>query len=465
MKTAIFKKAMSPDWWALLARNQQTVFFRRVNRLGDARELAIVESLLPLMDGRQPSRVEAYRDSRLMRLLDYAGKHCSYYRRVFLECGVNLGSPSDLARLPLLDKPTIRANVAGIVSDELVRMDSYGANTGGSTGEPLEFVASSRAGAVDTLHQEYVFRTTMGHVQGDRIAGFGGVTIPEACLKRHEYWIPSGRPDVPYGREVYSSIYLTPETVGYYVDNIFRTQPRILRGYPSFLNDLAANILSRGLEMPYEVKGIQLSAENALGGQVDRIRKAFRAPVFFQYGHSEVSVYAYTKDESLSYVCSPFYGWVEVVDEEGRPVKEGQMGEVVATGFHSRAMPFIRYKTGDLAVYGGCRGGVVRLLRIEGRTQDFVYTADKVKVALTALVFGQHFKCFQTISKWQIYQDTPGKVTMRIVREPGYSDSAESEIRSKFTGYCGIEAAIEYVDAVELSRRGKFRFVVQKVAE
>jgi phenylacetate-CoA ligase len=65
---------------------------------------------------------------------------------------------------------------------------------------------------------------------------------------------------------------------------------------------------------------------------------------------------------------------LEVLDPDGRPVDVGQTGEVVVTGLHSFAMPFIRYRIGDLAVKGPsrcpCGSPFSTLLAIHGRTID-----------------------------------------------------------------------------------------------
>lgn len=84
----------------------------------------------------------------------------------------------------------------------------------------------------------------------------------------------------------------------------------------------------------------------SLDGQIADIERVFRCPVYLQYGHSEVSVFAYTAAGSREYRCSPLYGLTEVLQEDGTPVREGETGEVVVTGFWNTAMPFIRYRTG-----------------------------------------------------------------------------------------------------------------------
>ena len=59
------------------------------------------------------------------------------------------------------------------------------------------------------------------------------------------------------------------------------------------------------------------------------------------------------------------------MDECGKQVKENEIGEIVVTGFSHLGTPFIRYKTGDLAVYGGTTEfGEVVLKQLMGRSVD-----------------------------------------------------------------------------------------------
>ena len=303
----------------------------------------------------------------------------------------------------------------------------------------------------------------MQYQPGDIIVAFDGSSVPTKSLNAHIYWVVTSGQDIPYGRLSYSSLYLRAETTPCYVRHILDTMPSILRGYPSFINDIAEYVLKNGISIPFPVKGVQLTAENAYDFQIENIRKAFNTSVFFQYGHSEVCVYGYTFDNTYEYCCSPFYGFTEVLGDDGLHVNPGDVGEVVVTGFYNFAMPFIRYRTGDLALFNGDTDGRVRLGKIVGRTQDCIFTENGEKVALTALIFGQHYRAFRNIQKWQLQQDSPGKVKIRIIREKGFSAEDEIEIRAKFKDICGVDTEFEYVDLIPLSTRGKFRFLVQNV--
>ena len=402
-------------------------------------------------------------NQKLLQIAKYAFKHCSYYKHTFQQVGFDLNDLSKFNQLPLLDKTIIRNHYDELISDEIYLMDVYKMNTGGSTGEPLGFLVSNLVGRIDAIHQEFVFKTTMGYRPGDVIVAFDGTSVPSCYVNNNIYWVDTGGKDIPYGRLSYSSLYLNNETMPYYIEHIIKTAPSILRGYPSFINDISEYILAKNISIPFFVKGIQLTAENVYDWQIENIQQAFNAKVFLQYGHSEVCVFGYTLNDTYEYICSPYYGYTEVLDEDGQHVNIGDIGEIVVTGFYNYAMPFIRYKTGDLGLFNGNTNGIVRLGKIIGRAQDYVYTKDGLKIALTALIFGQHYQAFKNIRKWQLQQDIPGKLVIRIIRNEKFTLDDEMEIRRKFKDICDVDIKFEYVDFIPLTLRGKFRFLIQNI--
>ena len=84
--------------------------------------------------------IEADRVARLRRFLVDAGTRVPYYRDLYAQSGFDphaLQSVADLARLPLLGKPEIRAHAERIKATGHGALQRY--NTGGSSGEPLIF--------------------------------------------------------------------------------------------------------------------------------------------------------------------------------------------------------------------------------------------------------------------------------------------------------------------------------------
>jgi phenylacetate-CoA ligase len=66
---------------------------------------------------------------------------------------------------------------------------------------------------------------------------------------------------------------------------------------------------------------------------------------------------------------------LEVLDDDGRQVRPGDVGRVVVTSFYNYAMPFIRYEIGDYARLGGrcpCGRSLPVLTEILGRRRNML---------------------------------------------------------------------------------------------
>ena len=105
------------------------------------------------------------------------------------------------------------------------------------------------------------------------------------------------------------------------------------------------------------------------------------------------------------------------------------------------------------------------LARIEGRKQEYIVTADNRAIALTGVIFGQHWHAFSHIRQIQLVQDERGKVVIRVARGEGYSQDDENEMRDKILKCVagGMEVRFDYVEEIPLSARGKHIFVKQSL--
>ena len=394
----------------------------------------------------------------LMGILNYAQTNVPYYRKVMKKYQLNKGNIlSNLNELPFLTKSIIREQGEEIYSEHFEKEFSYWMNTGGSTGEPLKFPASVN---LEHIHQRCLY-TLMNWKKNDLIVSIDGTRIENTMLDKKIFW-KEGKANFPYGSFHYSTMYMDNNNMNYYINHLNIVKPSIMRGYPSGIETLAKYINSNSIKLNFELKGIYLTSEFFDSSVSELIRKSFNCPVYGQYGHSEVSVFAFTYANSLEYLCSPLYGYTEVLDEEGNQVKVGEKGEIVVTGFSNKVMPFIRYKTGDIATYGGNRNGVVKLSSLEGRSVDFIVNKDNKKVYLIGLIFGGHLKSFAKINSWQIEQNRPGIITIKIVKDQGFLVEHEKEIIHLFESV-GVISVLEFVTSIPLSARGKRKFLIQNL--
>lgn len=402
-------------------------------------------------------------DKLLSDMLNYAYRNTMYYKNLFDNHNVKRFDSSVLKQFPILSKPIIRANFNDLLSKKFSIANLNKMNTGGSTGEPLEFYTEIFTGARDNAHHWYQY-SIMGYEKGDVILDSGGIFVTEELRKQNIYWVQNSKDSV-WGEWCMSVLYIDDLNIQFYIQKLMEIKPAILRGYPSFFDKLATYINKHNIRLDFKIKGINLTAEVCSVEQRENIEKAFSSMVFFEYGHSEVSVYCYTSDKSYLYKSSPIYGYVEVLKENGSDAEIGEVGSIVVTGFNNRAMPFIRYDTGDLGEVAYRNGGIVHFSKIIGRSQDFLWSKNKQKVFLTALIFGQHLKAFKNMKKWQLIQDEIGKVVINIIKNEDYSHEDENDILFKFTSVAELDLKFNYVDDIPLTKRGKHLFLIQNVKE
>lgn len=451
---------------------------RKINRITDYRYLyaylklhfdrLCVEKFLDELQAYHHGQIKDFRPARdrfLQSFLKYAYRTSPYYKSLFDTLKINLSNIDSIQKkwnsIPFLDKKIIKSE-----KDRLLALSAKNEyigymTTGGSTGQPFGF---NYYGGHDAIHQEFLYKL-MGYIPGDKILALDGTLIPDDRLSRNIYWIEKSHTDLPYGSMALSSHYLNNNTAKAYIDFINEFKPSIIRGYPSFVESIAKLIIEMGANLKFNIKGIQLTSETFNDRQVDLISRAFGAKVYSQYGHAESSVFGYSIDESMAIYCSPFYGYTEVIGENDQHVEQGCIGEIVVTGFNNHALPFIRYRTGDLGLYAGEKDGIVMLKQIYGRTQDIIYTDTFEEIRLTALVFGRHYKAFNNIEKWQIIQNEPGKVLFRIKINPNFSQEDELEISDNFMKIARISTKFEFVDNIPLTARGKSKLLIQNISK
>lgn len=390
-------------------------------------------------------------------ILHLAVSQSPYYRELWGRGSVRA---EDISSFPVLTKQIIKSNFDALTNPKVPAIKCFDFNTGGSTGEPLRFKVARQCGLVDRVHQRHCLES-MGYQRGDQVFAFDGSTIPSQYIHKRIFWKKKSFSQMPYGSVHLSSHFVNKSTIDSYLAFLEQERPSFLRGYPSFISDLAECIIAQKRRVDF-VKGVLLTSESVLDYQYSLIRDAFCAPVTVQYGHSEMAVFATQPAGTTDYWCSPFYGFTEILDVNGQHVAAGEVGEVVVTGYFNYAMPFIRYKTGDLATYGGQRDGSVILKKLQGRDQDFVVNARDEKISITGLVFGRHYEAFKNIEKWQIRQLEPGHVLIQVIPRSTYTESDASELRRSFAELAAVNAVVEIVSEIPLTPGGKFRFVVHE---
>ena len=235
--------------------------------------------------------------------------------------------------------------------------------------------------------------------------------------------------------------FLTPENLPAYVAAFQKFRPDFIHGYPSSLYLLGG----------YTPKALFTASESLLDFQRTAIERAFGAKVFNWYGNTEMTCnIVECAAGSLHYRLD--YGVLELLTD----------GTMIVTGLNNRAMPLIRYRVGDRAVAkdGTCSCGCAFPLieRIDGRIEDYVRTPDGRYVGR----LDHLFKDAKHVREAQIVQTRLDEIVIRVVKDNGFDEQIVlREARQRLGD--AIKIRFEYVNAIERTAAGKFRFIVSQL--
>src|SRR3989475_3939213 len=287
---------------------------------------------------------------RLREQVSHAATHSPFYRRKLKAAGVTpaaVRTLDDLRTLPFTTKDELKENQAAkppwgdllaVPLDECLRVHM----TSATTGRPLAYL--------DTKDDWYGFY----HSYARSLYAYG-VRKSDMVMAAFSYgpWIGywSGfYAAQDLGALVYPAGGLSTEQR---VDAL-RTYPITVLGCtPSYALFLAEQAQKKGIDLAKETKiritwhtgepGASIPATKA------KIEAAFGAKAFDLPGLTEIAAWGFECDarSGLTHVHED-YCYPEVLDEDDRPVKPGEKGELVFTSLYRKAMPLLRYRTRDL---------------------------------------------------------------------------------------------------------------------
>ncbi len=402
-----------------------------------------------------------YQRSRLVELIRHVSVNVPAYRTALTLLGIgsnDIESVDSIRRLPCLTKDALRHLPSEYIAGDIPEERLQYVMSGGTTGKPTGFYH------VRTYNDEVAtaYRLMMwgraGYKPGTRVldvtASFDGDPFQYAPESKTLFLSISA-----LGRRGFRAA----------AEAVKSFRPEFVLGFPSTVTLLAQ--LGRIYGTPIgTVRAVITSSEVMHESQRRYIADVFRCRILSWYGMAEYAGFASGCEHSDEYHFFPQAGILEVLDDSGRPVTEqGGEGEIVLTGFHNLATPFIRYRTGDRGVVGAsgctkCGRNYPLVKMISGRTQEYLVARDGRLIPNSAL--NVHSNTFDDVRTYQFHQDTPGMVRMDIIKSPSCGTDRIRRIREAMLGKMGpgIDLEIRIVDDIARTTRGKHRFIVQNLA-
>lgn len=364
---------------------------------------------------------------RAFRSIMEAAKHTLFW-------GVHIKENYSLDVLPTLPqmiRSEVQADMSMYVNPSITPHRALRHFTSGSTGQPMEFFLDTYNGPNKVARHK-------------RMMEWAGA--PDDVVSVH--LLPTqGRP----GLEHFSHTFrpnvksLDGSLWRFYVylqDLKERGKKVVVETFPTYMHRLAQLIEAEGEQPPEMVAYIPVG-EMLLEAHEAYIQKIFATKIIRSYTTREMLTIAQEcghRDDNAMHINSEYY-FIEIVDDYGNRVPTGVSGHVLITSLENEAMPFIRYRIGDIGhlIEETCPcGRTLPLIVIDGRESHLIKlpSGDTISPISLNRVFN---KRMHEIMQFQVVHTAPTVFDIQVV-------PAAHTARSNFLKYL-IEDAHDVLGA------------------
>ncbi len=408
------------------------------------------------------ARLQDFQLTKLRDFLMHAQQHVPYYRQLFAQTGFDpagLRSLSDLGRLPLLTKSIIRTNTDALQSDNAQNLTRY--NTGGSSGEPLVFFIGKGRKSHDVAAK---WRATRwwGVDIGDPEIVIWGSPIELGTQDRLR-----NLRDRVLRTKLLPAFEMSEQKIDGFLAEIRAMRPKMLFGYPSALSHIARHAQANGVCMDdLDMRVAFVTSERLYDDQRAQISTTFGCPVANGYGGRDAGFIAHECPEGGMHITAEDI-IVEIIDVQGNPLPPGESGEIVVTHLATHDFPFIRYRTGDMAILHdqpcACGRGLPLIREIQGRSTDFIVARNGTVMHGLALIY--ILRDLPQIEAFKIVQESLEETYVLLVSKTHLGPALLQQIEQAFKARLGqsVNIVVEQVAQIPGEKSGKFRYVVSKV--
>ena len=399
---------------------------------------------------------DAYQTEQMHNMLRHCESNVPYYQNLFSEYGYKSNqftNLSDLRKLPLLDKETVRKSPHLFISEK--HKPHLIQHTSGTTGSPLRLAVDERtykmAMALLVEHEEF-----HGVPFRSKRATFAGRIIQ----KVENLSPPFARTNLAENQRLYSSYHLNEKTFPHYREDLDKFSPTEIIGYPSAISDLANLYLATNNSPNFRPKAIITNSETLLPSQRMAIEKVFKCKVRDYYGTAEYIIFA-GQDQKGIYRVNPTLGVAEVIRSKVLPNEQ----ELVCSTLTNYSMPLIRYCIGDTATpFSDASTNTIRtdsIRHFDGRLDDYLITPEGQRVGRIGDIVSGVFGAWET----QVIQDQLDHCIVRVAIKKDCKIFEEKKLVDNLRQRLGnrMRITVDRVSRIEKGANGKFKTVISLI--
>lgn len=419
-------------------------------------------------------KIRRIKERLLSGLLEYAYVHVPYYQRSlgpFKDCWRQGAFNWEIFQdIPVLEKEIVKKEFDRLQSDELRRLRVRENRSGGSTGVPTRHLQDEHFRQMD-MAEDLLFKSWGGVRPGDR-------SLFIAADEKDYFGLRAGWKQ-RIGNRLFNKFYfnlfrLSESSCSEIVGLIRKEKPRYIQLYVSAAYEIAGYILSRKLSLPAP-KMVMCIAGTVYPQMLDRIEQAFGCRAFSLYGSRETGAMAGFCQQRHYHEMS-FTHHLEILDSRNRPVQAQIPGNVAVTVMSNRALPLVRYKIGDMALWGEkpCPCGIAlrSIERIIGRSGEVFYNS-KGKILLPEIfihLFGVSLgDTADRIQRFQLIQHDFDTIEVKLVLAQARQEELSgrlNDLGAKIVKVMEEEVKVKFSFVAEIPPlpSGKFCYTISRLA-
>jgi len=395
----------------------------------------------------------------------HAHTHSRYYHELFQQIGLIRDGTVDISRIaetPILTKDIIRKHHQDLISDDYKTRKWFNNSSGGSTGEPIRLIQ-------DDIYLKWGAATNYFYFKNI-------LDIDEPTAKKVVLW--GSERDLFKGSMGYkakiqnwlsntvflNSFRMSGQDIEQYIHTINSFKPEIMRGYAGSLFELCRHAEQRKISL-YSPRIVVSAAENLSNTMRDVIESNFGTKVYNFYGSREVSNLAGECKNGLLHLFQ-FWNYVEVLDKDNQPVREGEEGRVIVTNLFNYSLPLIRYEIGDMAILGqekcSCGQNLPTLIKVTGRITDHFILESGTTVPAEFFIHLLGVVCYEQggFEKFQVIQEEYNEIRINVVTRKEILGQYKNDVNEKIRVVMGPECKIMWniVDDIPKTPSGKYLY-------
>ncbi|WBL20841.1 phenylacetate--CoA ligase family protein [Zunongwangia sp. HRR-M8] len=307
--------------------------------------------------------------------LDYASQNSPFYKQIFKENAIDISAIKnevDFRRIPMTTKEELQQQNLDFLAVDYTEIIDH-VTTSGTLGNPVNFMLNE-ADLQRLAYNEYESFKIAGITKNDVVQIT--TTLDRRFMAGMAYFLGL--------RKLGAGIIRTGSGLpGLQWDSIKRFKPKFLVAVPSFLLKLIDYAKKHNIDYKSSsVRGVICIGESLLNEKLEdsalrkKIQELWNIELFSTYASTEMAT-AFTECEfHKGNHILPNLIYPEVLNEEGAPVENGEIGELVVTPLQVESMPLIRYATGDMVmqIYEpcDCERNSVRIGPVIGRKKQML---------------------------------------------------------------------------------------------